>query len=82
MGVHKHLSTSLLLRSYSPFYHLLSYTHIVIGIEGCENQEKADELHDWLALYGEITNRIHEENLKDDNPDAEKVGNGIFIIYP
>ena len=50
------------------------------GLQSICNRPHPTKVKKWLELYGELLNDITEECHYEADPDAQKIGNGIYTV--
>ena len=53
---------------------------VTVRINGINCSSDVSKVKKWLQLYGELVNDITEDSHHDPDPEAEKVGNGVYSV--
>ena len=51
-----------------------------VRINGITSTSDIAKVRKWLVMYGELMSEITEDNYYEPDPDADKVGNGVFSV--
>ena len=52
----------------------------IVKINGIESSCDIQKVKKWLVLYDELQSEIEEDHYPENDPEAIRVGNGVFTV--